>query len=253
MRSIACALLLTATLLWSRPADADLIIIEPDNFAAGTNLTAATPGVLLWAALITGTSVNPLLLSAVYAQHSSACGDDPSDFTRCYAFTGTQGFSSSSNLEGTLFGSFNSARNPANCFSQLHTPNYDGSPNACGPGFAGFKALLIELAVPTTFVEIGGAWNLDYLELRAFDEDFNRVAMPQILTIAPDVPRGNVGTVSMTSPTGNLKYVFAGSTEGGIALDRLSIAQVPEPSTLLLMMAGLVGLRGHLRRRRRSK
>jgi len=253
MRSIACALLLTTTLLWSQPADADLITIEPDNFAAGTNLTAATPGVLLWAALITGTSVNPLLLSAVYAQHSSACGDDPSDFTRCYAFTGTQGFSRSSNPEGTLFGSFNSARNPANCFSLLHSPNYGGSPNACGPGFAGFTALFVELSVPTTFVEIGGAWNLDYLELRAFDENFNAVAMPQILTIAPDAPRGNVGTVSMTSPTGNLKYVFAGSTEGGIALDRLSIAQVPEPSTLLLTMAGLIGLRRHLRRRTTSK
>jgi len=102
-------------------------------------------------------------------------------------------------------------------------------------------------------VEIGGAWNFDYLELRAFDENFNAVAMPQILTIAPDAPRGNVGTVSMTSPTGNLKYVFAGSTEGGIALDRLSIAQVPEPSTLLLTMAGLIGLRRHLRRRTTSK
>jgi hypothetical protein len=251
MRSIACALVLTTTLLWSRPADADLITIEPDAFAAGTNLTAATPGVLLWAALITGTSVNPLLLSAVYAQHSSACGDS-SDFTRCYAFTGTQGFSASSNPEGTLFGSFNSARNPANCFSVLHDPNYAGA-DFCGPNWAGFTALLIELSVPTTFVEIGGVWNLDYLELRAFDENFNRVAMPPILTIAPDAPRGNVGTVSMTSPTGNLKYVFAGSTEGGIALDRLSVAQVPEPSTLLLTMAGLIGLRRHLRRRTRSK
>ena len=96
-------------------------------------------------------------------------------------------------------------------------------------------------------------WNLDYLELRAFDENFNRLALPGILTLDPDVPRGNVGTVSMTSPTGSLKYIFAGSTEGGIALDRLSIAQVPEPSTLLLTMAGLVGLRGHLRRRTHSK
>ena len=252
MRSITCAIFFAATLFWSRPADADLITIEPDAFAAGTNLTAATPGVLLWAAMITGTSANPLLLSAVYAQHSSACGAQ-SDFTRCYAFTGTQGFSSSSNSEGTLFGSFNSARNPANCFSLLNDPNYGGSPSACGPGFAGFTALLIELSVPTTFVEIGGAWNSDFLELRAFDENFSRVDLPQILTIAPDVPRSNVGTVSMTSPTGSLKYVFAGSTEGGIALDRLSIAQVPEPSTLLLTMAGLVGLSGHLRRRKRSK
>ena len=252
MRSIAAAVLLTTTLLWSRPADADLITIEPDNFAAGTNLTAATPGVLLWAALVTGTSANPLLLSAVYALHSSACADGNS-FTLCYAATGSQGFSSSSNPEGSLL-SWSSDRIPANCFALLNSSNFGGSPNSCGPSVAGFQALLIELSAPTSFVEIAGAWNSDYLELRAFDEHFNMLALPQTLTTDPRVAGySTTGTVSMASPTGSLKYVFAGSTEGGIALDRLSIAQVPEPSTLLLTMAGLVGLRGHLRRRTHSK
>jgi hypothetical protein len=168
--------------------------------------------------------------------------------------TGTQGFSSQSNPEGELFGNFNSARNPANCFGLLNDPNYSGSPDACGPNYAGFTALLIELSAPTSFVEIAGAWNSDFLELRAFDENFSRVTLPQLLTTAP-VVGGNVGTVSMFSPTGSLRYVFAGSTEGGIALDRLTFAQtqVPEPSTLLLTIAGLVGLRGHLRRRTHSK
>lgn len=255
MRSIACAVLLTTTLLWSRPADADLITIEPDAFAAGTNLTAATPGVLLWTARITGTAAEPLALSPVYAQHSSACDDDPAAFTRCFALTGTQGFSSSSNPEGDLFGDFNSARNPARCFAVLNDPNYAGSPDACGPDWAGFTALLIELTVPTTFVEIGGVWNSDFLELHAFDANFSGLALPQILTTDPAFPSRNVGTISMTAPTATMKYVFAGSTEGGIALDRLSFeqVQVPEPSTLLLTMAGLVGLRGHLRRRTRVK
>ena len=252
MRSIACAIFLTTTLLWPRPADADLITIEPDNFAAGANLTAVTPGVLLWAALVTGTSANPLLLSAVYAQHSSAC-DDGNSFTLCYAATGSQGFSPSSNPEGTLL-SWSSDRFPANCFALLNSSTFGGSPNSCGSLNAGFQALLIELSTPTTFVEIAGGWNSDYLELRALDENFNLLALPQTLTTNPRVPGfSTTGTVSMTSPTGSLKYVFAGSTEGGIALDRLSIAQVPEPSTLLLTMAGLVGLRGHLRWRTRSK
>jgi PEP-CTERM motif len=252
MRSIACAVFLTAILLWSRPADADLITIEPDAFAAGTNVTAVTPGVLLWTALVTGTSVNPLLLSAVYAQHSSACAD-ASLFTLCYAATGTQGFSSSSNPEGTLF-SWSSDRIPANCFALLNSSNFAGSPNSCGSLVAGFQAMLIELAAPTSFVEIAGGWNSDYLELRAFDESFNLLPLPQTLTTDPRLPGyATTGTVSMIAPTATMKYVFAGSTEGGIALDRLSIAQVPEPSTLLLTMAGLVGLRGYLRRRTRSK
>ena len=165
-------------------------------------------------------------------------------FTLCYAATGSQGFSSSSNPEGSLL-SWSSDRIPANCFALLNSSTFGGSPNSCGPLVAGFQALLIELSTPTTFVEIAGGWNSDYLELRAFDETSIMLALPQTLTTDPRVAGySTTGTVSMASPTGSLKYVFAGSTEGGIALDRLSIAQVPEPSTLLLTMAGLVGLRG---------
>ena len=54
-------------------------------------------------------------------------------------------------------------------------------------GVAGFQALLIELSTPTTFVEIAGGWNSDYLELRAFDEHFNMLALPQTLTTDPRV------------------------------------------------------------------
>jgi hypothetical protein len=252
MRTIVCAAFLMAVLFWSRPADADLITIEPDVFGAGTDVTAATPGVLLWAAMVTGTSANPLLLSAVYAQHSSAC-DDASLFTLCYAATGSQGFSSASNPEGSLI-SWSSDRIPANCFALLNSSSFAGSPNSCGPGVAGFRALLIELSTPTSFVEIAGGWNADFLELRAFDENFNLLPLPQTLTTDPRLPGySTTGTVSIIAPTATMKFVFAGSTEGGIALDRLSIGQVPEPSTLLLAMAGFAGLHAHRRRGARSK
>jgi PEP-CTERM motif len=251
MRSIVRAAFLTTVLFWSGPADAGLITIEPDAFAAGTNLTAATPGVLLWSALITGTPGDPLLLSAVYAQHSSAC-DDASLLTLCYAATGSQGFSPSSNPEGSLF-SWSSDRHPATCFALLNNSSSDG-PNTCTSLFANFRALLIELSTPTTFVEIAGGWNSDFLELRALDENYNFLALPQTLTTDPRLPGyATTGTVSMIAPTATMKYVFAGSTEGGIALDRLSIGQVPEPSTLLLAMAGFVALHAHRRRRTRSK
>ena len=256
MRSIVYATLLTTTLLWARPADADIITIEPDDFAAGTNLTAATDGVLLWTARITGMAVDPLLLSAVYAQRSPACADGDLS-TQCFAVTGIQGFSPFSAPEGTLLG-WSSDRHPAACFSQLNNPDYAG-PNACGM-FVGFTALLIELSLPTNFVEIAGAWNADFVELRALDADFNLLSLPQTLTTDPRLPGyANTGTVVMTSPLATMKYVFAGSTEGGIALDRLSFeqvpepsTQVPEPSTLLLTIAGFAGLCRHLRCRTRS-
>jgi len=251
MRSIACAVCVATVLFFSRSAHADLITIEPDNFAAGTNVTAATPGVLLWSALVTGTAVNPLLLSAVYAQHSSAC-DDGNLFTLCYAATGSQGFSPSCNPEGSLF-EWSSDRLPANCFA-LTNGNFGGSPNVCGSLGTGFRALLIELAAPTSFVQVAGAWNSDYLELRALDANFNILSLPQTLITDPRLPGyATTGTVSMTAPAATMTYIFAGSTEGGIALDRVQFAtSVPEPSTLLLTIAGFAGLSAHLRRRRRS-
>jgi hypothetical protein len=248
MRSNACAVVIAAALLWSRPADADIITIEPDDFAAGSNLTAATPGVLLWTATITGNALNPLRLSAVYARHDPGC-DDGDPFTGCYAFTGSQGFSPNSTA-GTLQNNWNSARNPANCFALLNDSSFGGSPNACGPAFAGFTAMLVEFEEPAAYAEIGGVWAADFLELHAFDEDFHRLVLPQILMGGPrSSGGGREGTLSVTSPGADLKYVFFGSTEGGIALDRLRYEQVPEPSTILLTMAGLVGLCRHMRRR----
>ena len=197
MRPIVYAMLLTATLFWSRPASADLITIEPDAFAAGTDLSAATAGVLLWTARVTGSPADPLSLTPVYAQHSSACDGDGAGSGPCYAATGTQGFSPVPDPEGTLF-SWSSDRHPANCFAQLNNPDFNGP--ACGT-FAGFTALLIELTVPTSFVEIAGAWNSDFLELRALTEDFTLLSFPQTLTQDPRLPGfPTTGTVSMTAP-----------------------------------------------------
>src|SRR5690348_11995510 len=113
MRSVVGAALLAAALVWSRPAAASIITIDPDDFAAGTNLTAATPGALLWSAHITGSADDPLSLSAVYARHDAGC-DDLDPLTGCYAFTGSQGFSPSSTPVGSLQNNWNSDRNPAN-------------------------------------------------------------------------------------------------------------------------------------------
>jgi hypothetical protein len=248
MRSIACAACLITALFWSRPAHADLITIEPDDFAAGTNLTAVTPGALLWSALITGTPGDPLHLSAVYAVHSSVC-DDGNLFTTCYAATGTQGFSPYSNAEGSLF-TWSSDRHPAQCLAVLNGAS--SGPNTCSSLYAGFRALLIELTDPTSFVQVAGGWNSDYVELRALDENFHMLTLSQTLIVDPRLPGyATTGTVSMTAPTATMKYIFAGSTEGGIALDQVQFASVPEPSTLLLAFAGFVGLSTQLHRRTR--
>ena len=67
------------------PAQADVITLDPDFYAAGTDLSHVGPGVTL--SVISGTADNNLLLSAVYARRNPLCSSDP---FACDAFTGSQ-------------------------------------------------------------------------------------------------------------------------------------------------------------------
>ena len=78
----------------------------------------------------------------------------------------------------------------------------------------------------------------------AFDEGLDWVVLNDVLNLSPD----QIGNFQSLFPDGNAREVQ--DLNGRIV--RTDVAPVPEPSTLLFMGTGLVGLLGYNRRRRKS-
>jgi len=241
MRSSIRLVLFAAVLLRAAPASADLITIEPDSYAPGTNVSHAGAGATLWTLTANNSATTPLSLSDVYTRSNPACVSDP---FQCDAVTGSQGFSPNSDGEGRLYGNWDGATYVGRCFTDVHTGVFGGSPfHACADA-AGQQVMLIQFDTATDFVEISGAWNNDFTIMVAFDGGFNYLGgTNQIRTLLPDDGDSyHESTVTLTSPTTNIRYVIAGSVGDATSLDALRYRLVPEPSTLALCAVGLVGL-----------
>lgn len=241
--TLSAALLIPAV-----PASADLITLEPDSFAAGADVSHASPGVTLWSLTATSSLDSPLMLSPVYARNNPACASNP---FACDAVTGSQGFSPYSDGDGRLFGNWNGSRSVGHCFADVHTGALGGSSyNSCADA-GNQRALLIQFDAPTDFVEIAGAWSHDFPMMVAFDANFHVVPVSDLGTWLPRLGEYHQNVLSITSSTSNISYVLAGSVGDATSLDALRYQSVPEPSTLALGAIGLVALfRARTRRRR---
>jgi hypothetical protein len=143
-------------------ASADWITIEPDAFAAGTDVTHATPGVTLWSI----TPQNPLtaLLTPTYVRQDPLCLTGP-----CSAVTGSQGFSSHPGASGSLYGQYGNAKEIDFCVSHpaelvMRCASYLGE-----------SALLMQFDAPVDIVQIGGVWLSDFIWMKAYNENFQEV------------------------------------------------------------------------------
>ena len=244
MRAQFLAMTLVAVLA-PRLASADVITLEPDAFAPGTNVTYAGTGVTLWT--VTNQyllGVSSLAYSPVYVRSNPTCEVNP---FHCDAVTGTQGFSPYGDGTGTLYGNFHDTSHVSPCFASVTDPTPPDMGNPCGT-FAGQSALLMTFDGTADFVEIATSWNMDYGDLVAYDASFNLVASAMYGTLLPETTRYNQSVLSLSAP--NMKYVVAGSVGDAIALDTIRYSTVPEPSTLVLSGLGFAAL---VRARRRSR
>ena len=236
-------LLLTAVvlvLLCALPARADIITIEPDDFAAGTDLTHVGPGVTLSRATATRSTGTPIAFSPVYSVLDPTCAFQP-----CSATTGDQ-----------LFGAFGGSQHFSRCFDQVHGTAYPmpESGNQCA-NEAAHSVLMLEFDSGADFVEIGATWGSDFLVMFAYDELFNPILSTGVsgpggstTSYTPGDPyRRTIQSITSTTP---MRYVLLGSTEGGINLDRLRYEAVPEPTMLTLLGVGLSFLGARVRRAR---
>jgi len=216
---------------WAGSASADIITFEPDDFAPGTDVTHASPGLTL----VRITSHDPLAVMPTYVTQDPRCLTGP-----CAAVTGSQTFGGYS-----AFGSFLDF-----CVHNAFTGTNPESTRCSSE--ANMTGLWMEFDTGADFVEIAGAWFSDFTWMKAYDENFQEVDLQSVPeNVLPRDESGSTkGFSNVSAPAGNIKYVLASSVGGAIVFDRIRYETVPEPSTLLLCGVGFVGL---LRSRHRSR
>jgi hypothetical protein len=217
-------------------AHAVIITFEPDDFAAGTDVSGVNPYVSLQTFRNhQDTSYTPTF-APVYIAECATAGPN------CYSTTGVRTFGDGYggfDRWGAMGGSLGSA---SGCFSNLRV------------GTAGvncldtFNAMLMSFADPTDFVEISGAyWAQDETYLYGFDDNFNLLGS---MSRTGDWGRcqGPVAytdyclvTTSLSSSSGGIRYVIAGGWSNGTSLDNLRFnSSVPEPGTFPLLALGMM-------------
>lgn len=236
MRLWVTPLVLAAALVCrAGSASADLITFEPDDFAPGTDVTHASPGLTLFNI----TSHDPLAVMPTYVYRDPSCLTGP-----CLAVTGSQIFGGFSAFASFLDFCVHNAFTGTNAESTRCTSEGDMS------------GLWMEFDTAVDFVEIAGTWGSDFIWMKAYDENYQTLdvqAVPEDVLLRDEsgYNKGFSRVDSVNSLVGNIKYVIAGSVGGRIGLDAISYQTVvPEPSTLLLCGVGFVGL---LHSRHRSR
>lgn len=237
-----------AVLLMSGAANATLIVIEPDDFASGTDISNLTPGVTLatWTQATNASNRFTPIVSAVYS--TTGCGHHS---VSC-APTGTSMFSANSGSQGYGWGG---AFYGDGCH---RLRNASGTSGYCVQGFQVFTATF---DTPTSFVSFETTWQSDPVWVYAYNtagelimscKGINEAVNPGCYTSTGVQLPYYSGTVSVYSALGDIAWILAGSDNGNAGIDRMTFesgVSVPEPATLGLMLTGLLG--GVIGKRRR--
>jgi hypothetical protein len=220
----------------SLDAQATLITFDPDDFAAGTDVSTASPYVSLSTFRKRHDSIgDPPSLTSVFVDNCYDAG------SHC-ASTGTKVFSDGFgpiDTWGAFGGSITSA---TGCFRDLGQGV--SSPNCTER----FNVMLMTFTEATDFVSISGRfWAEDETRLFGFDDSFNLIGLMDA-NIDRSLCRGPGAitdycsvTTTLTSTSRDIRYVIAGGWSNGTSLDNLQFS-VPEPGTLALLGVGLAGI-----------
>jgi len=229
-------------------ACANVITLEPDDYAPGTYVSRAVADVTLWTFRSYYDTGYVPTLSPVYVAEDPHCTTYPDD---CAATTGTRVFQ---DAYGGIdrWGGFGASVGAAvSCFRDLG--QNASTLSGCDQRF---NVMLMEFTSLTDFVQIDGAfWAQDDTYLYAFDDAFNVVGFgsgpfefPRC-SYAVENPKDYCRTSpSIHTDSDRIRYAIAGGWSNGTSLDRLTFS-VPEPGTLALLSLGLASL-GLSRRRK---
>ena len=198
-------------------AQAIIIVVEPDDFSIGTDLTNAFPGVTL---SVQGQPTTKVI--AADGANAAGC---------CNPFPVTTGL--------LIFGQDPQPVPPLQKFNE-----------------ALFGLMRADFALPTDYVQIDIIFDDDDIGiLRAFDA--TDVLLDSVLVSGAGDQRGGLPpyvTAVISRGTSDIAYITVGGwdSEGGI-LDNLQFnrTSVPEPSTVIIFALALSGLYAFQRRRAR--
>lgn len=210
--ALTAQLMALAVMAHMTPAAAYIVTLEPDDYAAGTDVSEAWAHEGIHLETVRG---NPIVSSPVFSQ-------DPSFFP---AFTGSR-----------VFGRFGALNEIPSCY---YIPSRPCVPNAS------FSALRIDFDRPIDFIEVFGTYSVDQFGMRLLGADGSIV---QTVFGATTLSRegGFTYAVSQASREAHDIYsVVIGGFIGGSGIDMIRVnvpdLNVPEPGTMALFCIGLLG------------
>ncbi len=220
----------------SHSASATLIIMEPDDFANGTDVSQAWSGSGITLSSINNSDlVSPraLAVGGVYA------------INELRAVTGVMAFGST-----PTSGSFHDVNESRACFTGAVV---------CPPlGLSDpFLVLRVDFARPVDFVEVYGGFSIDPIGLFALNSANELVGAcfgyygTGCFSVLGTSSGWTFGSSSITSSSRNITSVIIGGSIGNSGVDTIR-ANVPEPGTFTIFALGLLLAFGFRRQRRTS-
>ena len=237
--SALCGLLATSA------AQAELITIDADAYAPGTDVSNAFDGVSL--AHLTFTSAG-LQSTSVYA---AGCANVSNPSSICSAIgPASFGYQTSTGAINSYW--YSTASPIINCLNQNYSYCYNGTPQ---------HLLEVSFDAATGFVQFESTFGSDDPWVWALDAAGNVLSLTPQRTIHQNSGPGGgpfgYQTVTLASTAANISRVIIAGNGGYVTVDGITYdgittatASVPEPETLGLLLAGLVGIVVTTRRRR---